>query len=138
MTLYHAPSVARTGSISKATTIPKLPPPPRSAQKRSSLLLAVTRRLRPSAVTTRIAVMRSSARPSARPESPIPPPRAWPPTATFGHEPAGKVRPRRASRAWVGRSLPPGPITTFPPSTATVVRPPTSTTTAFLLVELPL
>ena len=44
----------------------------------------------------------------ARPESPIPPPSAWPPTATFGHEPAGKVSPRRASRAWVGSSRPPG------------------------------
>ena len=81
--------------------------------------------------------MRSSVRPSARPESPTPPPSAWPPSATFGHEPAGIVRPRASSAVYTFASRAPGPIWARPPETEIPSSPPTSTTTAVRLVELP-
>ena len=59
---------------SSAVTMPKLPPPPRSAQKRSGSLSASTRRSVPSAVTSSIAVTLFVESPSLRAYQPTPPP----------------------------------------------------------------
>jgi hypothetical protein len=83
----------------KPVTMPKLPPPPpRQAQYRSALVLASQRSSFPLAVTIRSAVTLSHVSPKRRPARPMPPPSAWPPIPTDGHEPAGIVAPARASR----------------------------------------
>ena len=92
----QAARVRRRGTKWIAVTTAKLPPPPRSAQKRSAS--PRTRRRSPFAPTTSNALTRSSVSPSARPASPMPPPVASPPSATFGHEPDGSAIPRRPSR----------------------------------------
>lgn len=82
----------------KPVAMPKLPPPPpRHAQKRSGLRRASHSSTRPSAVTIVRATTLSQVVPSAREARPTPPPSARPPTPTVGQEPAGTVRPRRAS-----------------------------------------
>jgi hypothetical protein len=63
---YTAP--ANTSAIgwrrnSSAVTTPKLPPPPRSAQKRSGLRSALAVTVRPSAVTTSARTTLSAAKP---------------------------------------------------------------------------
>ena len=59
---------------SKAVTMPKLPPPPRSAKKRSRWCVWSTRWNSPSAVTSSIAVREFAARPCLRASQPMPPP----------------------------------------------------------------
>jgi hypothetical protein len=68
-------------------TIPYPPPPPRSAQKRSGSLPALTVRGSPSAVTTSIAFTRLQAQPYLRPSQLNPPPSVYPATPTFGEVP---------------------------------------------------
>ena len=77
--------------------MPKLPPPPRSAQNRSacSFSLAVTRR--PSASTTSASIRLSMLRPYLRERLPMPPPRVRPPTPVVEITPLGAARPK----AWV-------------------------------------
>ncbi len=61
--------------ISSEVTIPKLPPPPRSAQKRSGSVSASVRTRRPSGSTISTAVSALAARPLRRASHPMPPPR---------------------------------------------------------------
>src|SRR2546425_811286 len=69
----------------KFVTTPKLPPPPRSAQKRSgfALLLAVTNE--PSARTTSAEIRLSSERPLPRVRYPMPPPSLSPAMPLVDH-----------------------------------------------------
>src|SRR3954469_14325370 len=78
--------------------MPKLPPPPRRAQNRSGLSVALACTSLASAVTTSAPTRLSAARPYLRINQPIPPPRVNPPTpvpegppaaARAGEEPAG-------------------------------------------------
>ena len=60
---------------SSAVTTPRLPPPPRTAQKISGLVSASARTRVPSPITTSTAVRLLVARPSLRAYHPMPPPR---------------------------------------------------------------
>jgi hypothetical protein len=53
-------------AYSKLVTTPKLPPPPRSAQKRSAFSLSLARTTRASAVTTSIDMTLSLVQPNRR------------------------------------------------------------------------
>ena len=64
-----------TRSNSSAVAMPNRPWPPRTAQKSSGSVWAVTLRIRPSAVTSSTAVTWSAANPCRRARCPIPPPR---------------------------------------------------------------
>ena len=59
---------------SSAVTIPKLPPPPRSAQNSSAFSASLAHRIEPSAVTTSRPVMLLVCIPSLRAYMKIPPP----------------------------------------------------------------
>ena len=63
---------------SRDAAIPKLPPPPRTAQNRSAFSSSLTRRTRPSAVTSCTDVRLSRASPYLPISHPIPPPRVRP------------------------------------------------------------
>src|SRR3989304_5365515 len=63
---------------SKEVTTPKLPPPPRIAQNRSSFSRSLATRRRPSAVTTSAETRLSHERPKPRARCPMPPPRGRP------------------------------------------------------------
>ena len=78
---------------SKEVTTPKLPPPPRSAQKRSGFSSAEARRTRPSAVTTSAATRLSALRPALRLSQPMPPPSVSPPMPVWLTKPPGVARP---------------------------------------------
>ena len=62
----------------KSVTTPKLPPPPRSPQKRSAFSLSEACTMEPSAVTTWHERSASIARPVLRIRWPIPPPSVSP------------------------------------------------------------
>ena len=85
---------------SKAVTTPKLPPPPRSAQKRSACASAEARRIRPSAVTTSAATRLSALKPALRLSHPMPPPSVRPPMPVWLTKPPTVARPC----AWVAAS----------------------------------
>ncbi len=74
---------------SNEVTMPKLPPPPRSAQKRSGFSLALARTSSPSAVTTCAAMRLSTVRPNLRVVQPKPPPSARPATPVVELMPSG-------------------------------------------------
>ncbi len=97
----------------KEVTTPKFPPPPRTAQKRSSFSssLAVTKL--PSARTTSTEMRLSMVKPHLRVRWPRPPPRVRPPTPVVEMMPLGVARPK----AWVAWSTSPQ---VAPPSTRTV------------------
>ena len=78
---------------SRAVTMPKLPPPPRSAQNRSGSSSRSARRSWPSAVTTSIASTLLADRPYLRPRKLTPPPRVYPATPTFPDDPASAASP---------------------------------------------
>ena len=78
-------------------TTPKLPPPPRIAQKRSGSVSASMRRIRPSAVTISAASRESRVRPNLRPRYPTPPPRVIPDTPTDPVSPNPTARPCSAA-----------------------------------------
>ncbi len=59
---------------SSAVTTPKLPPPPRTAQKSSGFVVASARTSDPSPITISTAVRLLVARPSLRAYQPMPPP----------------------------------------------------------------
>jgi hypothetical protein len=84
-----------TGDNRKANrvTTPKLPPPPRIAQKRSGseFSLAVTKL--PSARTTSASIRLSIESPRVRVRFPTPPPSVSPPTPVVEMIPNGAVRP---------------------------------------------
>ena len=65
--------------------MPKLPPPPRTAQYRSGFSSALAWRSWPSAVTMSTDFTLSSARPKRRATRPKPPPSVRPPTPGVGH-----------------------------------------------------
>ena len=81
------------------TAMPKLPPPPpRLAQYRLGLDVALAVRIAPSAVTIRSDSRLSLVSPNARDSTPTPPPRVRPAMPTVAHDPPGTARPRAASR----------------------------------------
>ena len=86
----------------KRVATPKLPPPPRIAQKRSGWVSASTCRSSPSAVTTSAASRSSIVRPYLRTRNPTPPPSVIPPMPT---EPGVAEPGREAVRARRGRVL---------------------------------
>ena len=74
-------------------TTPKLPPPPRTAQKRSAFSLALAVTNCPSASTMSTASRLSIVRPHCRVRWPMPPPSVRPPTPVVEMMPAGTARP---------------------------------------------
>ena len=96
--------VHRVQTILEDAAIPKLPPPPRTAQNRSAFSSSLTRRVRPSAVTSCTDVRLSRARPYLPISHPIPPPRVRPAIPVLDTTP-----PVVASRcSWVSRLNSPG------------------------------
>jgi hypothetical protein len=63
-----------------SVTMPKFPPPPRIAQKRSALSVSLARRNSPSAVTMSAARRLSTVKPNLRVSHPKPPPSVSPAT----------------------------------------------------------
>src|SRR6516164_5489474 len=83
----------RVVKVNEVTT-PKLPPPPpRQAQNRSGLVLALHVLSWPSAVTICRDFTLSLVRPYARDTTPTPPPRVSPAMPTVGQDPPGTARP---------------------------------------------
>ena len=78
---------------SKAVTTPKLPPPPRSAQKRSGCSSSLARTSVPSARTTSAAIRLSMVRPKRRVRWPVPPPSVSPATPVLAMNPLGTASP---------------------------------------------
>src|SRR5215218_2428330 len=78
---------------SNVVTTPKLPPPPRTAQKRSGFSVALARRTWPSAVTISTPTTLSHARPCLRMSQPSPPPNVRPPTPVLEMRPPVVARP---------------------------------------------
>src|SRR5664280_3548374 len=62
----------------REVTTPRLPPPPRNAQKRSAFCSALAVQNVPSAVITSAEIRLSQARPCLRTSQPTPPPRVSP------------------------------------------------------------
>src|SRR6516164_7512645 len=85
---------------SNEVTTPKLPPPPRSAQNKSSFSLALATRGFPSAVTISNERTLSQVRPYFLTSQPTPPPSASPPMPVLDITPAGTAKPK----TWVSRS----------------------------------
>ena len=89
--------------------MPKFPPPPRNAQKRSLFSSALARNVRPSAVTTRAETRLSTVMPYCVVSQPKPPPSVSPEMPVVELMPSGVARPK----AWVSRStsasVAPGP-----------------------------
>ena len=77
----------------KDVTTPKLPPPPRIAQKRSGFSVAEARTIEPSARTISASMRLSMARPKRRDRWPRPPPRVRPATPVVEMMPLGVTRP---------------------------------------------
>ena len=88
-----------------AVTTPKLPPPPRSPQNSSGLVVSEATTWRPSAVTTSASMRLSQVKPSLRSSQPLPLPRARPPTPVSDTLPSGD---RQAVLLGGGVDLPPG------------------------------
>ena len=95
---------ARWSPISNRVTMPKLPPPPQTAQNRSGCSSALARTHRPSARRMSIATTLSEVRPQRRLSQPNPPPTASPATP-------GAADDARGSREAVdlGRGIEVGP-----------------------------
>ncbi len=90
-------------------TIPKLPLPPRTAQKSSGSLTSSTWRTRPSAVTSSTERTRSAPNPYSRESGPMPPPREKPTTPTWEEEPLTPARPWGAVAASTSAQRAPAP-----------------------------
>ena len=73
--------------------MPKLPPPPRTAQNRSGSAASLTVTRRPSAVTRSTSTRLSIVRPCLRASQPMPPPRVRPPRPTEPVSPNGVAKP---------------------------------------------
>ena len=73
--------------------MPKLPPPPRSPQKRSSFSVSLAVSSLPSAVTTWAEMRLSQARPYLGESQPYPPPRVKPPIPVVVTRPPGEASP---------------------------------------------
>ena len=73
--------------------MPKLPPPPRTAQNRSGSAASLTVTSRPSAVTRSTSTRLSIVRPCLRASQPMPPPRVRPPRPTEPVSPNGVANP---------------------------------------------
>ena len=104
--------------------MPKLPPPPRSAQNRSGCSLALARSTSPAAVTTSADSRLSTVMPCLRLSQPKPPPSVSPATPVVELMPTGVARPW----AWVASSK---SASVAPPSTVARRRS-GSTRTAFI------
>ena len=85
---------------SNSVTIPKFPPPPRTAQNRSECSCSEARSIRPSAVTISTATRLSDDRPASRDNQPNPPPSVRPGHTVLLMNPPGTARPC----AWVTAS----------------------------------
>src|SRR6516164_277636 len=85
---------------SNEVTTAKLPPPPRSAQNKSSCSLLLATLAFPSAVTISNDRTLSQVRPYFLTSQPTPPPRASPPMPVLDITPAGTAKPK----TWVSRS----------------------------------
>ena len=85
---------------SSAVTAPKLPPPPRRAQNKSSFSCSLAVRIRPSAVTTSAPTRLSHERPRPRVRYPMPPPRVRPATPVVETTPPVVASPY-ACVAWL-------------------------------------
>src|SRR6516225_1597146 len=95
-------------------TTPKLPPPPRTAQKRSGLSLAFAVTKRPLASTTSTDKRLSMVRPHWRVKWPMPPPSVSPPIPVVDKIPVGTARPN-ACAAWsTSPNTAPPPASTRP------------------------
>ena len=88
--------VDRVQPVLEPVTTPKLPPPPRIAQKSSGCESASTGTISPSAVTISAASRLSIVRPNLRTRKPMPPPTVSPPMPTDPVSP--KATPGRAPR----------------------------------------
>jgi hypothetical protein len=122
-----APPTAKTLYV-KETTSPKLPPPPRSAQKSSGSLSALAVTSVPSASTTSADTRLSMASPTRGVSQPMPPPRVSPPIPVSGCVPSG------AAKLWGLSALSTSAIFA-PPSAVTTMRS-GSTMTPFILRRL--
>ncbi len=111
------PLEAKARDDAEVATSPTAAGPEEASSARAS-----QRRSRPSGVTIVSATRLSHVSPSARPESPMPPPWVSPPTPTEGQEPVGSIAPRRARCAWTSMSRAPPPTRTSRPLTLTARR----------------
>jgi len=104
---------------SSEVAIPKLPPPPRSAQNRSSCSEALAVTSLPSAVTTSSDRILSHVAPNAPISQPLPPPSERPAMPTSESVPPGTAKPN-ACVAWsMSPQVTPGSARTMPPSGTT-------------------
>src|SRR3954469_17305304 len=103
-------------------TTPKLPPPPRIAQKSSGSRSASTATTEPSASTTVALTRLSIVSPYARVRWPIPPPSVRPPTPVVPMTPAGTAQPCSwvAASTWLSFAPPPTRTIRALASTSTV------------------
>src|SRR5690606_34655090 len=93
---------------SNPVTTPKLPPPPRIAQKRSGFSVALARSRLPSAVTTSADRRLSSVMPYFRVSQPNPPPSVSPAIPVVELMPVGRTRPLAAVSLSTSPSVAPG------------------------------
>ena len=89
-------------------TTPKLPPPPRTAQKRSGLRCSLAVTIRPSAVTSSTETRLSIVRPCLRTSQPIPPPSVRPASPTLPVSPNGVASPWAAAAVVYSPAVRPG------------------------------
>ncbi len=94
--------------------MPKLPPPPRSAQNRSGFCASSHSTICPSARTTVACRSRSQVNPYFRPRTPRPPPSVRPEIPTERPHPVGNARPCRASASLSSPSLTPASTVASP------------------------
>ena len=88
--------------------MPKLPPPPRSAQNRSGFSRSLARRNSPSAVTTSAETRLSKVRPNLRLVQPKPPPSVRPAMPVVELMPVGVARPNACVSRSKSPSVAPG------------------------------
>ena len=104
----------------KRVTMPKLPPPPRSAQNRSGCESALTSITSPLASTSSRDTKLSQVNPCLRENQPMPPPRARPLTPVSDMMPAGTISRCGAVAASTSPSRQPPPAWTSLRSGSTV------------------
>src|SRR5204862_6430928 len=112
------PTTSPTGwarNVNSVTT-PKLPPPPRSAQKSSAFSSALALTCSPSASTTSAESRLSIVSPQPRVRYPIPPPSVSPPTPVVEMIPHGTASPYGLLAASTSPQMQPPPARTVRPS----------------------
>src|SRR5207248_7970304 len=116
------PTTSLTGWARKvnSVTTPKLPPPPRSAQKSSAFSSALAVTFSPSASTTSAESRLSIVSPQPRVRYPIPPPCVSPPTPVVEMIPHGTASPYGLVAASTSPQVQPPPTRTVRASGSTV------------------